>query len=102
MRDSERYESQAREVLRMAARARSPAEKEVYTTIAEGWKKLAAEGARNEARAAPRAAPPRAQQLRLPSRRLRPYPGGMIRHAKPADHAAIAKLTEDAFEGPDE
>ena len=50
MRDSERYEQQAKAVLRMAARAKSPAEKEIYVSIAEGWKKLSAEAARNEAR----------------------------------------------------
>jgi hypothetical protein len=51
MLDSERYEAQAREVLRMAKRSRNAAEKDVYLTIAEGWRKLAAEAARNEARA---------------------------------------------------
>jgi len=51
MLDSERYEKQAREVLKMATRAQSVAEKEVYASIADGWKKLAAEAARNEARA---------------------------------------------------
>ena len=50
MRDSERYEAQAKQVMRMAARAQNPAEKEIYTSIAEGWKKLSAEAARNEAR----------------------------------------------------
>lgn len=58
MRDSERYESQAATVLRMAWRATNPAEKQVYLSIAEGWKKLAAEAARNERRAA-RAPEPR-------------------------------------------
>lgn len=53
MRDSERYESQAKEVLRMAARARSAVEKEIYATIADGWNKLAGEAARNEARRRP-------------------------------------------------
>ena len=48
MRDSERYEAQAQTVLRMAVRAGSPAEKQVYLNIAEGWRKLAAEAARNE------------------------------------------------------
>jgi hypothetical protein len=48
LRDSERYEAQADMVLRMAVRAGSPAEKQVYLNIAEGWKKLAAEAARNE------------------------------------------------------
>ena len=48
MRDSERYDQQADAVFRMAARADSPAEKQVYLNIAEGWRKLAAEAARNE------------------------------------------------------
>jgi hypothetical protein len=48
MRDSQRYEAQAETVLRLAARAESTAEKEVYLSIAEGWKRLAAEAARNE------------------------------------------------------
>ncbi|MBS0362497.1 MAG: hypothetical protein JSR98_14055 [Proteobacteria bacterium] len=64
MRDSERYESQAREVLRMAARAKSLAEKEVYASIAEGWKKLAAEAARNEARGERRPDEPRSFETR--------------------------------------
>jgi len=51
MRDSERYEGQAETVLRMAARASSAAEKQVYLNIADGWKKLAAEAARNERQA---------------------------------------------------
>jgi hypothetical protein len=48
MRDSERYRAQADSVLRMAARADSAAEKQVYLSIADGWKRLAAEAARNE------------------------------------------------------
>ena len=48
MKDSERYLAQAETVLRLAARAESPAEKEVYLSIAEGWRKLAAEVQRNE------------------------------------------------------
>jgi hypothetical protein len=48
MRDSERYLAQAEAVTRMAARSASPAEKEVYLNIAEGWRKLAAEVSRNE------------------------------------------------------
>lgn len=48
MRDSERYMAQAETVLRMAARAASAAERQVYETIAEGWRKLALEAARNE------------------------------------------------------
>jgi len=52
MRDSERYLSQAEAVLRMATRAGSPAEREVYETIAEGWRRLAGEARRNERRGA--------------------------------------------------
>jgi hypothetical protein len=48
MRDSERYLAQAETVMRMAVRADSPAEKAVYVSIAEGWRKLAAEAARHE------------------------------------------------------
>ena len=53
MRDSERYEAQAQMVLRMAGRAGSSVEKRVYQNIAEGWRKLAAEAARNEDRIEP-------------------------------------------------
>ena len=53
MRDSQRYQVQAETVLRMAARAGSPAEKQVYLNIADGWKRLAAEAARNEQRERP-------------------------------------------------
>jgi hypothetical protein len=48
MRDSERYLAQADVVLRLAARADNAAEKEVYLSIAEGWRRLAAEVQRNE------------------------------------------------------
>lgn len=48
MRDSERYLGQAQDVLRMAARAGNPAERQVYRTIGEGWRRLAAEARRNE------------------------------------------------------
>jgi hypothetical protein len=48
MRDSERYMAQAEAVMRMAGRAESPAERRVYETIAEGWRKLATEARRNE------------------------------------------------------
>jgi len=48
MRDSKRYEAQAQLVLRMAARAESAAEKQVFLNIADGWKRLAEEAARNE------------------------------------------------------
>jgi hypothetical protein len=42
--------------MRLAAKADSPAEKEVYHSIAEGWRKLAAEALRNERQDLPRAA----------------------------------------------
>jgi hypothetical protein len=48
MKDSERYMAQAEAVLRMAGRASSQAERDVYETIAEGWRKLAGEARRNE------------------------------------------------------
>jgi len=57
MRDSERYEAQAEAVVRMAARAGSDAEKEVYLNIADGWRRLAAVVARNEERAEGNVAP---------------------------------------------
>lgn len=48
MRDSERYMAQAEAVLRMAGRAASGAERQIYESIAEGWRKLAQEAGRNE------------------------------------------------------
>jgi hypothetical protein len=48
IKDSERYLAQAEQVARLAAKADSPAEKEVYLSIAEGWRKLAQEAFRNE------------------------------------------------------
>lgn len=48
MRDSERYLAQADQVARLAAKAESAAEKDVYLSIADGWRKLAAEAFRNE------------------------------------------------------
>jgi hypothetical protein len=39
---------QAEVVMRLAAKADSPAEKDVYLQIAEGWRKLALEALRNE------------------------------------------------------
>jgi hypothetical protein len=48
MRNSERYEEQAEAVMRMAAKAGSEAEREVYLNIADGWRRLAAEAVRNE------------------------------------------------------
>jgi hypothetical protein len=53
MRDSDRYLAQAETVMRMAVRASSPAERQVYETIAEGWRKLAGEARRNERRDEP-------------------------------------------------
>lgn len=53
MRDSERYMAQAEAVLRMANRAGTPAERQVYETIADGWRKLAGEARRNEQHDAP-------------------------------------------------
>ncbi|MFN3584573.1 hypothetical protein [Phenylobacterium sp.] len=48
MRNSERYAHQAETVMRLAAKAESQAEKEVYLSIAEGWRKLAAVALRAE------------------------------------------------------
>lgn len=45
---SDRYRRQAEVVMRLAAKAGSPAEKDVYLSIAQGWRKLAAEALRNE------------------------------------------------------
>jgi hypothetical protein len=53
MRDSERYQAQAETVLKMAARVGHGPEKHVYLSIADGWKRLAAEAARNEERDRP-------------------------------------------------
>jgi hypothetical protein len=50
MRDSERYLAQAETVMTLAAKAENAAEKEVYLSIAEGWRRLAAEVQRNEVR----------------------------------------------------
>jgi len=54
---SDRYRMQAEVVMRLAAKAGSAAEKEVYLQIAEGWRKLAAEALRNERQDLPRAEP---------------------------------------------
>lgn len=67
VRDSERYLAQAEQVARLAAKAASAAEKEVYLSIAEGWRKLAAEAFRNEDRDEVRA--PREERSFKPSRR---------------------------------
>ncbi|MDB5475131.1 MAG: hypothetical protein JWP49_642 [Phenylobacterium sp.] len=48
MRNSDRYMAQADAVLRMAGRAGNAPERRVYETIAEGWRRLAAEARRNE------------------------------------------------------
>jgi hypothetical protein len=53
---SDRYRRQAEVVMRLAAKAGSAAEKEVYLSIADGWRKLAAEALRNERQDGPRAA----------------------------------------------
>ena len=45
---SDRYRMQAEVVMRLAAKAESPAEKDVYLSIAEGWRKLAVEALRYE------------------------------------------------------
>ncbi|WP_374472617.1 hypothetical protein [Phenylobacterium sp.] len=62
MRDSERYLAQAEAVARLAARAASPAEREVYLSIAEGWRKLATEAFRNERQDTGRPEEPRSFQ----------------------------------------
>jgi hypothetical protein len=46
MRASERYLEQADAVMRLAAKAANSPEREVYLSIAEGWRKLAAEADR--------------------------------------------------------
>lgn len=51
---SDRYRMQAEVVMRLAAQTDSPAEKEVYLSIAEGWRRLAAEALRNERQDLPR------------------------------------------------
>jgi hypothetical protein len=51
MRDSERYIEQAEAVMRMAGKAASDAERDVYLSIADGWRRLAAEASRSERRA---------------------------------------------------
>lgn len=45
---SDRYRQQAEIVMRLAAKADSRAEKDVYMSIAEGWRRLALEALRNE------------------------------------------------------
>ena len=52
---SDRYRAQAEVVMRLAAKAESPAEKAVYISIAEGWRELAAEALRHERQDLPRA-----------------------------------------------
>lgn len=42
--------------MRLAAKAGSPAEKDVYLQIADGWRKLAAEALRHERQDMPRVA----------------------------------------------
>ena len=53
MQDSARYLEQAETVMRLAAKAESQAEKDVYISIAEGWRRLAAEAGRNESHVDP-------------------------------------------------
>ena len=50
MRDSERYTAQAETVMRMAAQAANAAERQIYESIAEGWRRLADETRRSERR----------------------------------------------------
>ena len=50
MRDSERYIDQADAVTRMAGKAANEAERDVYMSIADGWRRLAAEASRSERR----------------------------------------------------
>ena len=57
MRDSRRYEQQAETVMRLAVKAGSAAERQVYVDIAEGWRRLATEAARHELRDAQEQAP---------------------------------------------
>jgi len=56
MMDSARYREQAEAVLRLAARAETRAERDVYLSIAEGWRRLAreAEGPQNRVSPEPR------------------------------------------------
>ena len=50
MRDSVRYRDHAEAVLRLAAKAESATEKDVYLSIAEGWRRLATEADHREGR----------------------------------------------------
>ena len=52
MTERARYRDQADAVCRMAAKAASDAEREVYLSIAEGWRRLATEAERHEGRIA--------------------------------------------------
>ncbi len=52
---SDRYRRQAEIVMRLAAKAESRSEKDVYLSIAEGWRKLAIEALRNERQDLPQA-----------------------------------------------
>ena len=53
MTDGDRYRDQADAVLRLAAKATSAAEKDVYLSIAEGWCRLAVEAERTARRRPP-------------------------------------------------
>jgi len=52
MQDSARYFDQAEAIRRLAIKADSEAERRIYDTIAEGWRKLGLEARRSELRAA--------------------------------------------------
>jgi hypothetical protein len=53
MMDSARYREQAEAVMRLAAKAVTPSERDVYLSIAAGWRKLAAEAEHAERGVAP-------------------------------------------------
>ncbi len=52
MQDSTRYFDQSEAIRRLAVKAESDAERQVYDTIAQGWRRLGEEARRNELRAA--------------------------------------------------
>lgn len=54
MTDSGRYRDQAESMRRLAAKAASAAEKDVYLSIAEGWRRLADEADRQRRPPEPR------------------------------------------------
>ena len=67
LRDSERYLAQAEQVAKMATKSDSPAEREVYLSIADGWRRLATEAFRNEGHGEVRA--PREERSFKPAER---------------------------------